>query len=292
MPIKRNESKRVKAFRLAVAKCIPKFPNNRATLKSLEDESLGSILIHYMNWAVRYVSTRPRAVHIEPTASSDTRWPALKVEITAFLEKVKNGEDLTPHLSLEPHTRGHTPASSGKGTTVDRWADKDFLLNIMGYHHFHLGLTTEAKGFACRTDDLLFAKVTRDQFNVIAIFDHSVFDVSRSPAGDMTKERDRLWKVFEEFSARGLLPGSVYIPAMITTSGHSLDLVRRANDYASVIQEIDPNLDDIPFVRGMYQRAGKPYPPKPKLAWDLKLLDLGLIDVSSNTFFVLRYGPG
>ncbi|MGH7183619.1 MAG: hypothetical protein ACREJN_16810 [Nitrospiraceae bacterium] len=290
MPINRNESKRVKALRQALHKCIPKFPNNRVTLKSLEEQSLESILIHYMNWAVRYVSIRPRAVHIESTASSDARWPVLKVELTTFLSKAKSGEDLTPHLSLEPHTRGYTPASSGKGMSVDRWADKDYLLNVMGYHHFHLGLTTEPKGFVCRTDDLVFAKVTRDQFNVIAIFDHSVFDMSRSPTGDMTKERDRLWRVFDEFSARGLPPGSVYIPAMITTSGHSLDLVRRANDYASVIQEIDPKLDDISFIRDMYQLTNEPCPPKPKLAWDLNLLDLGLIDSSRDRFFIFRYG--
>lgn len=124
MPINRIESKRVKTFRLAITKDIPKFPNNKDILKSLEGESLGSLLIHYTNWAVRYVSIRPRAVHIESTASSDARWPALNSEITAFLQKVKNGEDLTPHLSLEPHTRGYTPTSSGKGKSVDRWADK------------------------------------------------------------------------------------------------------------------------------------------------------------------------
>lgn len=291
MSTNQTESKRVRAFRLAIAKDIPKFPNTKETLKSLDGASFRTLLTHYVNWAIRYVSMRPRAVHIEPSASSDARWSALKTEITAFLEKVKKGQDLTPHLSLEPRTRGYTPASSGKGESVDRWADKDFLLNVVGYHHFHLGLATEVRGFASRTDELLFANVSRDRFTGVAIFDHSVFDLSRSPAGDMTKERERLWGIFDEHSSRGLPPGSVYMPAMITTSGHSLQLVRLADDYVYVVREIDPTLDDISYVQEMYQRVGLLCPKKPKLAWHLNILDLGLLDSSSNTFFVLRYGP-
>jgi hypothetical protein len=287
----RTESTRVKTFRLKVAKEIPKFPNDKNTLNSLESESLATLLIHYTNWAVRYVSNRPRAVHIETTASSDARWPRLKAEIESFLEKVKKGEDLAPHLSLDPHTRGYTPASSAKGAQADRWADKDFLLIVMGYHHFHLGLATEAKGFITRSNDLLFAKVSRDDFTVIAILDHSVFDMSRTPTGDMTKERERLWSMFDAHSTKGLPPGSVYIPAMITTSGHSLHLVRLAQEYARIVREIDPKLDDISYVQEMYQRAGMPCPKKPKIAWHLNFLDLGLLDSSSNMFFVFRYGP-
>jgi hypothetical protein len=286
-----TESKRVKAFRLAIARGIPKFPNNKDTLKLLTSEPLGSLLIHYMNWAIRYVAMRPRTVDIEPTASSDARWSALKTEIAAFLEKVKNGRDLTPHLSLKPHTRGYTPASSGTGVSVDRWADKDFLLNVMGYHHFHLGPDIEAEGFARRTDHVLFAKVSRDRFISVAILNHSVFDTSRSQAGNMTKERKRLWGIFNEHSSRDRLPGSFYIPTMITTSGHTHQLVRLAHDYTYVVQEIDPKLDDISYILGMYQQVGLSCPKKPKLAWRLDSLDLGILDSSSNTFFVLRYGP-
>ncbi len=54
------------------------------------------------------------------------------------------GGDLTPHLSLQPHTRGFTPAASAQGPNVNRWADKDMLLNVMGYHHLHLdGVPTQ-----------------------------------------------------------------------------------------------------------------------------------------------------
>ena len=85
------ESKRVKAFRLGIAKEIPKFPNDKATLQALEASSLASLLIHYNNWATRYVSARPRAVSIESRASSDSRWSKFANEISAFLEG-KNGD--------------------------------------------------------------------------------------------------------------------------------------------------------------------------------------------------------
>lgn len=287
----RIESKRVKAFRLEIAKEIPKFPNDKTTLQALEASSLASLLIHYNNWAMRYVLPRPRTVSTESTATSDPRWPTLANEISAFLDKVRNGEDLTPHLSLEPHTRGYTPASAQKGPGVDRWADKDFLLNVMGYHHFHLGRPVQPNGFVARTDDLLFARVSRDHFTVVAIFDHSVFEKTESPTKAMTTERERLWAIFDEHSSRRITPGSVYIPSVITTSGHSLHAVRMADDYARVVREIDPKLDDINFVKGLYDPAGVPCPKKSKLKWHLNYLDLGLLDTTSSAFFVFRYGP-
>lgn len=291
MSTARTESKRVKTLRLRIARELPKFPNDKNTVKALESESLATLLIHYTNWAIRYVSRRPRAVQIESTASSDSRWPTLKPEIESFLEKVKRGDDLTPHLSLDPHTRGYTATSSMKGGQVDRWADKDFLLIVMGYHHFHLSLNIEPKGFVTRTNDLLFAKVSRHHFIVMAIFDHSVFDISRTSNGDMTNERERLWAIFDAYSTRGLPPRSVYVPAMIATSGHSLHLVRLAQEYARIVREMDPKLDDRLYIQGMYQRAGVQCPKKPKVAWHLNVLDLGLLDLSSNMFFVFKYGP-
>jgi hypothetical protein len=46
----------------------------------------------------------------------------------------------------------------------------------MGLHHFHLGLTMGAAGHAARTNQVLFASVTRDEFEFLGLFDHSAFE--------------------------------------------------------------------------------------------------------------------
>jgi hypothetical protein len=285
-PSARPESKREKEFRLGLARAIPRFPNNKATLQHLEGLPLRTVLVHYTNWAVRYVPPSVRTVEVESTASSEPRWSTLQPQIEAFLDKVRRGDDLTPHLSLDPHTRGFTPNASAAA----RWEDKDFMLNVMGYHHFHIGITIEPKGFVTRTNELVFAKVTRDKFIVVSIFDHSVFDMAQTASGNMTPERERLWCVFQEHSSRGLAPGAVYIPYMITTSGHALQLVHAAGDYARIVKAIDPQLDDDEFVRKMYEQAGISPPKKLRLKWLMNHLDLGLHDADVPMFFVLRSG--
>ena len=58
----------------------------------------------------------------------------------------------------------------------DSWADKDFLLNVMGLHHFHLGLTKETAGHMTRTNQVLFASVTREELEILGLFDHAAFE--------------------------------------------------------------------------------------------------------------------
>ena len=65
------------------------------------------------------------------------------------------------------------------------------------------GMAVETAGHVTRTDEVLFAEVTRDQFNVVAIFDHAVFDKTDKVTKTMTAERDRLWGLFTKISSRG-----------------------------------------------------------------------------------------
>lgn len=186
-----TEPPRIKKFRRELIKAIPRFPNDRDSLQHMQQKHLPELLIDYINWRSRYVGQRSRTISIEPAAQADPRWTYHAAAIAAFLDKVRSGDDLTPHLSIEPHTKGYTPAASTqKATPVDRWSDKDFVLNVMGYHHFHLGTNVQKRGHVDRTDHLIFAAVQRDSLNVIAIFDHQVFD------GNST-ERRRLWSVHD-----------------------------------------------------------------------------------------------
>ena len=104
------EPPRIKKFRRELIKAIPRVPNDRASLLHMQQKPLSSLLVDYGNWRSRYVGQRPRTVSIEPAAQADTRWFAHAPTIEAFLDKVRRGGDLTPHLSLEPHTRGYAAA--------------------------------------------------------------------------------------------------------------------------------------------------------------------------------------
>jgi hypothetical protein len=277
------ESKRVKALRLDIAKQIPKFPTGKASKRSLEGKSLGPLLIDYTNWAIRYVVPRPREVIVEPTASTDSRWKTLQKDIDAFLAKVKRGDDLTPHLSRKPHTQGYTPAASAQGPNVDRWADKDMLLNVMGYHHFHPSVTMPP------TNEIIFAYVTREECTVVGIFDHAVF--KSEPGQLLTPERERLWQIYNERLTRHVPPGSVVVASPIMQSGHSMYFLQLAKKYARLIADIDQRLEDPAYISSLTAGTAFALPAKPKWKWHFQCLDLGLIEEASGFSRLFIKGP-
>jgi hypothetical protein len=276
-----TEPPRIKKFRRELIKAIPRFPNDHASLQHMQQKHLTDLLIDYINWRSRYVGQRPRTFSIEPAAQSDPRWTSHAAAITPFLDKVGRGDDLTPHLSIEPHTKGYTPvARAPNAPPVDRWSDKDFVLSVMGYHHFHLGTNVQKRGHVDRTDDLIFAEVRRDTFNVKAIFGHEVFDPNSA-------ERSRLWSVHDQVA--GVAPGSVMVPALIATSGHTLTVVRYAQYCAKVIRDFEPKLDDLAYMASLYPQ-GKQMSPKPKFAWGFNHLDLLIHEAVAPVNLILKNG--
>lgn len=266
---------------------VPKFPNNRATKAHLEGQSLTDLFIHYMSWRTRFVAQRPRTVSIRASAENDKRWPTLKPGIDLLLDKIRHGDDVTPHLSLKALQEGYTPAA--QRSAADRWADKDFLLNVMGFHHFHLGTTLEPKGFIKRTDNVLFAYITRTHFDVLGLFDHSVFN--NDDPTSMTAEHTRLWQLHEEVIFADVDPGFVVVANPITTSGHMLHIVELAQRAARIIKQIDPRLDDRAYLQNHIYGKHLPVPTKLKLRWDFSDLDLCLIDDVTHTGFIMQRGP-
>jgi hypothetical protein len=278
-----DEAPRLKKLRLALVKLIPRVPNDKASRQHMMTKRLADVVLDYLNWASRYVAPRPRIVMIELGVESDLRWNTRQAEISALLDKVRQGDDLTPYLSLAPHTRGvSTVAQAPDASAADKWSDKDQVLNVMGFHHFHLkpyvkGITPE------RTDELIFAQVTRDRFHVIALFDHDVF----TPG---TAERQRLHSVHERVMFAGVAPGSAVIMSHVALSGHSMIAAMYRGRCVSIFRQIDPKLDDASFVAKLYQDGGRIPPKSLKLVWDFQGLDLGLYDKREAVFFVLLKG--
>lgn len=238
-----EESKRVKKLRLYLTKCIPKFPNNKETMELLQAMPLGTLFLTYITWASRLIPPKPRLVAIEPTLTSDIRWKALTPDAKALFAKVSRGENLNPHLSLKVLRNGFTPRTSKTTPGTDKWEDKDFVLTVMGYHHLHLSQLVEGAGHVKRTDQVLFAQITKEKFIAIGFFDHSVFDAVDGASGHINNERQRLWEIFDKRNTLGMQPGTVYMTNPIATSGHSLRHVRLASSFSRVIHQFDNKLD-------------------------------------------------
>lgn len=285
----RLESKSIKKFKADLIKTIPFFPNNKETLEELSAQSISSILFHYIHWASRFIPQRKRKIIIDPHLTRDRRWKELKEKIENVLSVVRHGEDLTPYLSLKAHKKGYTPAERVRNGEADNWDDKDMLLNTMGFHHLHLGEKIK-EGVADRTNEVIFAYISREKFRVMAIFDHSVFDSTQDENGKMNAERSRLWDIYTEYSSRGVDPGSVFISNPITTSGHPIHIHGITNQYTHVLNEIDPKITDRDFENEIYIETKLEKPKNNKFIWMMNNLDLGIID-KNNNYFVFRYGP-
>ena len=180
MPVPFENRPRIKVLRESLVKSIPCFPNDKATRAALAGKHLTDLLIVFIAWRLRHVRQSPREIKGRVKLVDDVRAAGLSAQLDGFLEAVERGDDLTPYLSLGAVKEGYTPAAES-GHPEASWSDKDFLLNVMGLHHFHLGLTREAKGHALRTNEVLFASVTRDTFEIIGLFDHDAFE--RKDAG-------------------------------------------------------------------------------------------------------------
>jgi hypothetical protein len=240
---------------------------------------LSDVLVDYVHWRARYVGKRPRQIEIEAAAKADPGWFAMAAAIEAFLEKVRSGDDLTPHLSLLPHTRGYSVAVHTPGATnEDRWSDKDFLLTRMNYHHFHFGT-----GRTGRTDDLIFAEVGRDKFKVIAIFNHDVFV-------EGSTERERLSALHNQIIFRRLPPGAGVMDGPVMSSGHAMHVVMYAQRCARQIESVDPQLDNRAYIENWYALGEIESPPEPKFKWAFLHLDLAVYESAKRTAFVLEKG--
>lgn len=283
MPDNSSEPRRIRSLRRDLIKIIPRFPNNRASLTHMQNLSLSDLLMHYINWRSRYVGQRPRSVEVDAAALLDERWSVHRSEIENFLTAVRDGADLDGFLSDLPNTKGYTPASGAPGATLEeRWSDKDLILNAMAYFHFHIGPVDDGTGRVDRSNDLLFARVTREEFRVIAIFDHSVFDSDSS-------ERGRLRAAHEAIVAESVPPGSFYLASNVASSGHSINVVRYALSCARRIRTVDPQLDDQDFMTSLY-RAKQDAPAKSRPAWGFWHLDLCVFDRAKPAILILQPG--
>ncbi len=279
-----EESNRIKRFKNRLIKELPYFPNDREVLNELESQGLNDILIHYLHWKTRIVPPRSRKIQLAPEVTSDKRYRSLKAGIDGLFDKIRNAEDIYPYHSQRAHNKGYTPTQRMRDGEVGSWEDKDQVLNTKGFHHFHLDMEVQNTGLSKRTNEVLFAHVTRDKFYAIGIFDHSVFEPSDGN-GNMNAERSRMWELHKKHITFGMEPGEAYISSPIASSGHPIQLVIMSDHYANMIRDYDPKLDDRNFVNDLYGQAKLSPPNKFKFEWHVDALDIGMFDKKTGVFF-------
>jgi len=240
------------------------------------------------------VGQRPRTVIGRNRLNIDNRSISLKPNLDTFFKGVEQGADLTPYLSLKAISQGYSPDAYINGPNVDKWSDKDFILNVMGLHHFHLGLNKESRGHMNRTNEVLFAYVTRDEFEVLGLFNHEVFE--HKDDNIMTAERERLWGIYTERNFQNIPPaqsGQSFIGGLagpgITLGGQPLLIVSAAQRHMRIMMEYDHKLDDRCFVETLYQPHSQP--DRTKFKWCYNHLDFGIFEARQKQFFVIERGP-
>jgi hypothetical protein len=129
-----------------------------AEVAGLDDRD---VRFRYFDAQRRRIAPAPRTIE---TADDFVCPPGHKAGWVALQEKIRNGEDINPHLSKR-HASLLNP---------------DGLLAEWGVHHFHLGVASDPKqpAYVGRTGPLLYALVTDQLFCAINIYSHKSFEDS------------------------------------------------------------------------------------------------------------------
>ena len=284
-------SKRFRKFREDLTKMIPRLPNDKVSLNALQSKNHTDFLITYLCWRLRHIGVRSRKVTGLSVLAGDPRSEVLKPNIEAFTKAVEAGADLGPYLSKKAHREGYVMNANPDKTKSAKWNDKDYLLNVMGLYHFHLGLNQEASGLMARTENVLIAHVSRDVVDTIGLFDHSVFEWTVND--EMVPERQRLWSIYEEYQAAQASPGAILMGGFgglgITLAGTPNVVTRKAIQQIKLVRKTDPKLDDAEYAKDMFADFATPKKVRP--AWHYDHLDFGLLNEASGDFKCLMQGP-
>jgi len=267
---------RIQAFRDDIIKMLPRVPNDRHSLASLQAMPTHGLISAFITWRMRLIPVKPRIVKIWPGGVTPMQFRIAAPKLRPLLEKVAAGKDLTPHLSEQVKTKG--VVLGGKRSKYDR-QDIDMILTREGLHHFHVGVSGAGnpKG---RSGSLVFAEVLDKEFRIVAISDHRAFQRG-SP------EQLRLFRICHAYMAKDMPPGQGFMANPAMSSGHSMLVMLFGDKCDDEITRLDPLLEDADFIDKLYQGQAVVRPKKPTLAWHLEDLSFGILETQTRVFFCI-----
>ena len=286
MTIKVPYNRRVQRFRDKLIGELPRVPNDGASLTSLQGLSTIGLIQSYVTWRMRLIPRKPRAVRIWHGGVTPFQLQKAKNRIAPLINDAIAGNDLEQYLSESVRKAGIDLDPTRRQNRSRR--DIDMVLTRHGLHHFHIGARTKfnPKG---RSDALVFAEVSPDEFRIAAISDHRAFDTE-----DKTGERQRFFRTCLSYISKDIPPGEGFTSSPVLSSGHSLEVRAFARKCSDEMDRLDSKLDQPEFFKDLYgqQTNGdgdtpSALPPKVSLSWHFEDLIFGILDTRNGRFFPL-----
>lgn len=145
---------------------LPYDPSLRA---ELDAKPASELLVIYLNWCNRLVPSRPRTTYKSTALIQDPLATSRRADLDRLIQKIENGEDLTPHLSRRITVGYEQPPAKGG---YNRREDLDLMLSEWQIHHLHISHVLDSDGFVKRDGPLLFAAFRPEVAYLIGIFGH------------------------------------------------------------------------------------------------------------------------
>jgi hypothetical protein len=274
---------RIQAFRDEMINLIPRAPRNQASLEFLRAMPTRQVILAFVNWRMRLIPAKPRAVRLWSGGVTPLQFQAAKRTLRPFLQKVAAGKDLTPHLSGNAQNKGIILPGP---RPAHRRKDIDMVLTRHGLHHFHVGVPAprNPKG---RSGTLVFAEVLEKEFRIVAISDHCAFKPGSA-------QQLHFFRICHSYMAKDVPPGQTFIANPVMASGHSMLVTLFADKCEDEILRLDPLLGDPAFIDKLYHgqlilRDGQPVgrPANPSMTWHFEDLRFGILDRQTMVFFCI-----
>lgn len=118
------------------------------------------IILSYLEYYSKLISQKKREVVFPDNFVLKNE--NLRKNFNVLIDKIKNGDDLTPYLSYKIKN------------TVDP-KNKDMMLNAFNIHHLHIGNFSEKENKVNRTDELLHVIFNKNTAYVLEIITHTEY---------------------------------------------------------------------------------------------------------------------
>ena len=278
-------SPRVETFREEMIRLLPRVPNDRASLATMHAMTTRDLISAFVTWRMRLIPARPRIVRLWSGGITPVQFHAVRPQLQPLLQKVRRGEDLTPHLSDLVSRKGIVLPQARRAGDRERH-DIDTVLIRHSLHHFHVG-PIESGNPKGRSAMLVFAEVLEKEFRIVAASDHSAFHPGRP-------EFQRIFRIASAYVAKDVPLGQAFMSNPVMSSGHAALVMLFGVRCEDQINRTDPQLDDPAFVDKLYEehaifKDGErvPRPGKPSFVWSFQDLKFGFLERTTKTFFCL-----